>query len=83
MATKTFNVSFPKQLADTIDQKAKEQFGSRSDFLRFAAMKYLREEQEFEELLRYGKQIGKKVGHQPEEAVAETIRARRQSRRQW
>ena len=83
MTTKTFNVSFPKPLADAIDEKAKEQFGSRSDFLRFVAQKYLREEQEFEELMRYGKKIGKEIGVRTETEVAESIRTKRRQFRAW
>ena len=83
MATKTFNISFPEPLADAIDKKAKEQFGSRSDFLRYAALKYLREEQEFEELLRYGKKIGQEVGFRTEKSVAQDISTKRRQNRSW
>ncbi len=83
MATKTFNISFPQQLADEIDKKAKEQFGSRSDFLRMAAVKYLREEREFKELLSYGKKLGKKAGYQSEEEVADEITAERRKKEPW
>ncbi|KKU20211.1 MAG: Toxin-antitoxin system, antitoxin component, ribbon-helix-helix domain protein [Candidatus Saccharibacteria bacterium GW2011_GWA2_46_10] len=83
MSVKTFNISFPAALADQIDKKAKEQFGSRSDFLRYAALKYLREEQEFEELMAYGKQIGKEIGYKSEKAVARDISARRNQKRSW
>jgi metal-responsive CopG/Arc/MetJ family transcriptional regulator len=83
MATKTFNISFPKPLADAIDKKAREQFGSRSDFLRFAAQKYLREEQEFEELMNYGKKLGQKVGLRTEESVAQQISSKRRQNRAW
>jgi len=81
MAVKTFNVSFPEELADLVDKKAKQQFGSRSDLLRYAAAKYLREEQEFEELMRYGKELGKKVGYQSEKAVATNITNQRHTYR--
>lgn len=83
MATKTFNISFPEPLADAIDKKAKEQFGSRSDFLRFAAQKYLRDEQEFEELMNYGKKLGQEIGLKTEESVAEQISATRRQNRAW
>ncbi len=83
MATKTFNISFPEPLADAIDKKAKEQFGSRSDFLRFAAQKYLREEQEFEGVMSYGKKIGQEIGLKTEEAVAKDISAKRHQNRAW
>ena len=83
MATKTFNISFPAPLAKAIDKKASEQFGSRSDFLRFAAQKYLREEREFEELMNYGKKIGKEIGIRTETEVAENIRSKRRQHRVW
>jgi len=83
MSVKTFNVSFPTALANQVDSKAKEQFGSRSDFLRFAALKYLREEQEFEELMSYGKQIGKKASYKSEKNVARSISQRRKQKRNW
>lgn len=83
MTVKTFNVSFPEELADLIDEKAKQQFGSRSDLLRYAAVKYLRDEQEFEEIMRYGKELGKAVSDRPEESVAKTITKQRRSYRNW
>lgn len=83
MSTKTFNVSFPKELADLIDKKAKQQFGSRSDLLRYAAVRYLREEQEFEELMAYGKEIGKTATHQAEAEVAAYITAERRQQEPW
>lgn len=83
MTTKTFNISFPKELADEIDKKAKEQFGSRSDFLRTAAVKYLREEREFKELLAYGKKFGKTADHQTEEDLADYITSERRKKEPW
>ena len=83
MAVKTFNVSFPKELADQIDRKAKQQFGSRSDFLRAAAIKYLREDEEWKELMAYGKKLGKAAGFQSEEAVAAEITAQRRKAEPW
>jgi metal-responsive CopG/Arc/MetJ family transcriptional regulator len=80
MAVKTFNVSFPAELADQIDKAAKAQFGSRSDFLRAAALKYLREEQEWKELMAYGKKLGQAAGYQSEEEVAEDITNQRRER---
>ncbi|MEX0934438.1 MAG: ribbon-helix-helix domain-containing protein [Candidatus Saccharimonadales bacterium] len=80
---KTFNISFPASLADEIDDIAKEQFGSRSDFLRAAALKYIQEEKEWRELLDYGKEIGKSIGYQSEEEVAAEITRQRRQDRQW
>jgi len=83
MATKTFNISFPEPLVAAMDKKAKEQFGSRSGFLCYAAQKYLREEREIEELISYGKKLGQKIGFRTEESVAQDINTRRQQKRSW
>ena len=83
MSVKTFNISFPRQLADEIDAAAKAQFGSRSDFLRAAAIKYLREEREWKELMAYGKKLGKAIGYQSEEEVAEDFTRERRKREPW
>jgi Arc/MetJ-type ribon-helix-helix transcriptional regulator len=83
MAYKTFNISFPVDLADELDRKAKEQFGSRSDLLRYAALRYLREEKEFEGLLNYGQELGQKIGYQLPEKVAVAFTAKRRANRSW
>ncbi len=44
--TKTFNVSFPKELLALVDEAAKRQFASRSDLLRTAALEYIQKEQD-------------------------------------
>lgn len=44
--TQTFNISFPRELVTQIDEVAKRQFGSRSDFLRTAALEYIRREED-------------------------------------
>lgn len=71
--TQTFNVSFPKALLQQVDAKAEEQFGSRSDFLRAAAIQYLRNEAEWEYIFREGKKIGAQGKPQSEEAVADAL----------
>jgi len=86
MSTKTFNISFPKELADQIDEVARSQFGTRSDFLRTAAIKYLRDEEkveQFKKLMDYGKELGKKIPYQSEEDVADEITADRRQREPW
>ena len=83
MAIKTFNVSFPVELADELDRKASENFGSRSDLLRFAVLKYLREEQELEGIFSYGKKLGEKIGYQSEETVARALTAKRRATETW
>lgn len=80
--TQTFNVSFPKALLEQVDAKAAEQFGSRSDFLRAAALQYLRQEAEWEYLFNEGKKIGVQSQFRTaEEATDELTRLRRASGR--
>lgn len=43
MAAKTFNVSMDEELVKKIDAAAKAQYASRSDFLRMASLKELKE----------------------------------------
>lgn len=81
--TQTFNISFPKALVEQIDAKASEQFGSRSDFLRAAALQYLRNEQEWEYIFREGKKIGAQAEPLSEEAVADIITAKRRQSGRW
>lgn len=80
--TQTFNVSFPKALLEQVDAKAAEQFGSRSDFLRAAALQYIRNEQEWENLIRETKKIGTQSQFaEVEEATNELTKLRRESGR--
>lgn len=80
--TQTFNVSFPAQLVEQIDAKAKEQFGSRSDLMRQAVLQYLRTQQQWEEIFRNGKIIGAQAGARTEEEVAAEITAQRRKSRE-
>ena len=45
MASKTFNISLPEELVKKIDEQAKKEFTSRSDFLRNAALTQLNAKQ--------------------------------------
>ncbi|MBI2008813.1 ribbon-helix-helix protein, CopG family [Candidatus Saccharibacteria bacterium] len=86
MSVKTFNVSFPKELADQIDKKAKQQFGSRSDFLRTAAIKYLRDEEkieQFKKLMAEAKEFAKDISYKSEKEVADEITVERRKREPW
>ncbi|MFZ1323941.1 MAG: ribbon-helix-helix domain-containing protein [Candidatus Saccharimonadales bacterium] len=86
MSVKTFNVSFPKELADQIDKKAKEQFGSRSDLLRTAAMQYLEKQDaidQLKELMTYGKRFAENAPFKSDEEVAEYITDERRKKEPW
>lgn len=81
--TQTFNVSFPKGLLQQVDAKAEEQFGSRSDFLRTAALQYLRNEAEWDYIFNEGKKIGAQGEYQSEEEVADAINSARRAGGRW
>lgn len=86
MAVKTFNISFPEELADAIDKKTKAQFGSRSDFFRAAAIKYLRDEgrvEKFKEMMAEAREFAKELPYKSEEEVADEITAERRKREPW
>lgn len=79
----TFNVSFSKKLLKQVDAIAAEQFGSRSDLLRAAALDFIKRDETWKELFNYGKEIGTQAGHQSEDEVAEDITKQRQKKRAW
>jgi metal-responsive CopG/Arc/MetJ family transcriptional regulator len=81
--SQTFNISFPSQLVERMDAKAREHFGSRSDLMRQAVLQYLRSEQQWEELFSYGQSIGAKTRPRSEEAVAADITKARRKARKW
>lgn len=80
--TQTFNVSFPKALLEQIDATAEEQFGSRSDFLRAAALLYLKNEKEWELVFRENQKVGTQSQFRTaEEAIDKLTEDRRKSGR--
>jgi metal-responsive CopG/Arc/MetJ family transcriptional regulator len=79
----TFNVSFSKDLLDEVDAKAAEQFGSRSDFLRAAAVQYLRREEEWEYIFREGEKAGAKSQFRSAEEATEELTKQRRASGRW
>ena len=81
--TQTFNVSFPRALLEKVDAKAEEQFGSRSDFLRAAALQYLRNEAEWEYLFNEGQKIGAQSQFRAAEEATDELTRRRRASGKW
>ena len=79
----TFNVSFPKALLAQVDAKADEQFGSRSDFLRAAALQYLRNEAEWEHMFNEGQKIGAQSQFSTAEEATDALTKRRRASGDW
>ena len=82
-STQTFNVSFPKGLLAQVDAKAEAQFGSRSDFLRAAALQYLKNEQEWEYIFRESQQIGAESQFRTAQEATDELTERRRASGRW
>ncbi|QQS69077.1 CopG family transcriptional regulator [Candidatus Saccharibacteria bacterium] len=82
-SSQTFNISFPQALVQEIDAVAAEQFGSRSDFLRAAAIQYLKNEKEWDYIFREGKKIGAKDASAPEAEILADLTAQRRKSGRW
>jgi len=80
MDTATVNLSLPKKLLSQIDQQAKKESRSRSEFLREAARVYLKRMTAWNEIFKYGRQKAKELGIKSEEDVYRMIQDYRQGR---
>ena len=66
--TKTVTFSLPPEMADRVDEAIKQLGGSRSEFLREAALRYI-EECEWRQLLQYGEEKAREKGIGPEDVA--------------
>ena len=57
MSTVTVNISFQESLLNEIDNTARKEHRSRSEFLREAARLYIQRQQQWEELFQLGDAI--------------------------
>jgi len=62
MSTKTFNLSLPEELVDKLDDQAKKDYSSRSDYVRKAVINQIRSEQALDRVLNRANAKGKKAG---------------------
>lgn len=73
MNTQTLNIVLPKDLVKKVDEVAKREYKNRSEFIREALRIYLNDKQNWEDLLAYGKKVGKKMGIKSEKDVNRII----------
>lgn len=73
MQTQTLNIALPKELVKEVDKRAKKEYRNRSELIREALRSYLTKKQEWEDLLSYGKKVGKKMGIKSEEDVNKIV----------
>lgn len=73
MSTKTFNISLPQALVAALDKRAKNDFSSRSDYIRKAIVNQIRTEEALDNLLDRTNKKGAKLGIKSEQQVYDII----------
>lgn len=73
MSTKTFNLSLPKALVDALDKRAKDDYSSRSDYIRKAIVNQMRSEELLSKLLDRSNQKGLESGIKSEQQIYDII----------
>ena len=80
MDTATINLSLPKSLLSKIDQQAKIESRSRSEFIREATRVYLRRFAAWNEIFKYGRKKAKELGIKSEEDVYRMVQDYREGK---
>lgn len=73
MQTQTFNIALPKGLVKKVDEAAKREYRNRSELIREALRVYLKDIEEWEDLFKYGRRTGKRMGLKSEDAVNKIV----------
>jgi len=73
MATQTLNIALPEELVKKVDEAAKKEYKNRSELIREALRVYLKDMEEWEDLFKYGREIGKKMGIRSEKDVDKIV----------
>jgi metal-responsive CopG/Arc/MetJ family transcriptional regulator len=73
MSSQTFNLSLPQKLVAQMDDQAKRDFSTRSDFVRKAIVNQLRAEQSVSAIFDRANQRGKDLGITSEQQVYDII----------
>lgn len=71
--TKVINMSLPLPLYEDLDKVAKKQEVSRSEILKRALRSYLREEERWQMIRKWGENQGKRLGIQSETDIERII----------
>ena len=61
MNTQTLNIALPKDLVKKVDELAKKEYRNRSELIREALRVYISDKKEWNDILDYGKKVGKKT----------------------
>lgn len=71
MSTYTVNIAFKQELLREIDEIAREESRSRSEFLREAARAYIQRKRRWNDIFSMGQMIAKEKGLLPEDVSRE------------
>ena len=66
--TRTITFSLPPDMADLVDETIRQHGGSRSEFIREAVLRYIKE-YEWRQLLQYGEERSRAEGIGPEDVT--------------
>jgi metal-responsive CopG/Arc/MetJ family transcriptional regulator len=83
MSTCTVNIAFQKELLQQIDEMARQESRSRSEFLREAARAYIQRKKRWADIFSMGQMIAEDRGLVPEDVSREieTYRKEKASRK--
>lgn len=81
MQTQTLNISLPPELVKKMDFLARQEYATRSDFIRQAIIDKVNSRRRWKDIFAYGKKMGKKMGIKSEEAVYRLVDEYRQEKR--
>lgn len=73
MNTQTLNIALPKDLVKSVDELAKKEYRNRSELIREALRVYISDKEEWNDLLDYGKKVGKKMAIKSEEDINKIV----------
>lgn len=73
MRSQTFNIALPAGLVKEVDRAARKEYKNRSELIREALYRYLKDIEEREELFAYGRQVAKKMRLKDEKAASRLV----------
>jgi len=79
MKSQAFNITLPAELVQKVDELAKREFANRSDYIRSALVRQIREDEGWDAFFASANTKGRKLGITSEEQVNQAITDYRQS----
>ena len=73
MTTQTLNIALPKELVKKVDEAASKEYKNRSELIREALRIYLKDMEEWEDLSKYGREVGRRMGIKSEKDVDKIV----------